>query len=980
MKKILRCICLVLVFTFVLSTYYSVAAIESQYDKINKMVSIAENEVGYIETTYDDGSFYSKYGDWFGVPNGAWCAMFISWCADKAEISNSIIPKFSSCSEGQKWFQNKGLWKTKDQYTPQPGDIIFLKECKHVGIVKSVDDSIIHTIEGNAADSNGKNFGVRERCYEILSDTITGYGIPNKTAWDTSNGIANQKAPAYMLPNDNSDTVWEIWKNDELEVICQDGDYYLVMYPFLSTGKYVCAFVKKNTVDLSVNVPNAEEFYLNSNGMTTSQVNLYHNDSDSSLMSGTGVDKKIRGVIPSGSSVKVLFKRNNYYFVKYGNITGFAKCGEINISEQPTLQSVKICFGDVDNDGKVSIADVTVIQKYLAQMLKLTANQIKAADVNADKNVTISDATTIQKFLVKAILKLPADEITSENPSEMIPVDVTAINVVNSGDIILGETKKINYNVLPENASDKTVFWVSSDDNIVSVDDSGVMTANKTGTAQITGISKNNIRTNFTVTVRKRNIEPSSIEISNKNPAVMNNGDKLQLSAVISPLDTTDKSITWTSSNSDVASVDQNGLVTANNAGIASITAKTVNSAIYSSATIRVNRTTTYIENGTYCLKLKNTNSYLDHQGGVTNGTNVHLWDGDGNSNPNQKISLERIDDNRYLLRSSSSTDLLIDVNRGSSYSDPISVGKNVDLWKNNDWEAQEWLFTKTYDGYYIIRLNMFQGGAIEASGKDNGSNIFYGAYNCENDMQKWELVKSNPHPIIETPYWVYNTGSVGNVHVRSGPGSNYSSIGGFNEGQQISVIGGPYNNEWYKVRGANRHDGSIIEGYTHKDYLTPVQPTPEENTIEQKFNELRTRYINGQYWNKYNDYYGNKTGTIPCKCASSCTYNCSCKCGAFIYNGAEIAWQCHGYALKLGYELYGSNPNNWSVSYTLNDVRPGDIIRYLNNGHTVMVTAVSGNTVTFTDCNWSGPCKVRWDATLNKSDFTGLTKVLKHP
>lgn len=75
-------------------------------------------------------------------------------------------------------------------------------------------------------------------------------------------------------------------------------------------------------------------------------------------------------------------------------------------------------------------------------------------------------------------------------------------------------------------------------------------------------------------------------------------------------------------------------------------------------------------------MKLKGTSSYLDHQGGTSNGTNVHLWSGDGNSNNNQKIVIDRIDDNRYMLRSAASNNLLIDVNRGSSYSDPIAIGK----------------------------------------------------------------------------------------------------------------------------------------------------------------------------------------------------------------------------------------------------------------------------------------------------------------
>lgn len=471
-------------------------------------------------------------------------------------------------------------------------------------------------------------------------------------------------------------------------------------------------------------------------------------------------------------------------------------------------------------------------------------------------------------------------------------------------------------------------------------------------------------------------VNPNSITLNNANPPVLHNGETYQLTATISPENTTNKNVYWSSSNPDIASVNELGLVTAKSAGTVTITASTVDADIRTTATIRVNQTTSYISDGTYCFKLKGTNSYMDHQGGTTNGTNIHIWNGDGNSNNNQKYNIQRIDDNRYMLWSATSNNLLVDLNRGSSYSDPIEIGKNIDLWQNNDWEAQEWLFTKTYDGYYIIRLNTLQSGAIEAGGINDGDNIYLGTYNPENDRQKWELVNTSAVVIPETTAWVCNTAEVGNVNVRSGPGTNYASIGGFNEGQQVTIIGDT-SAEWLKVRGADRHTGATIEGYSHRDYYTinpPSTPTPSD-PLQAKIAELKTRFVNGQYWNKYNSADGSRTGTTPCYCSNTCIATCACQCG-----GYDNAWQCHGYALRIGYELFGSSPRTWSKAYTLDNLQPGDIIRYLNDGHTVVVTEVSGDTVTITDCNWIGPCKVRWDAQMSKSQFTGLTYVMKHP
>ena len=942
----------------------NVSAVEE--DIYKKMVSIANNEVGYVETTYSDGTFSSKYGEWYGIPKGAWCAMFVSWCANQAGISTESIPKFASCSVGIQWFQNKGLWKEKSGYTPSVGDIVFLHQGTHVGIVDSFKNGVLGTVEGNASDENGENFAVRKKFYSSSSSDITGYGIPDKTIMSKINGKAIQKQTAYMLPNASSQTVWEIWKDDDLQVICKDGSYYLVMYPFLSTGKFVCAYVPVSTVSTSADIPNATNFYLNQKATVKANSDIYHNPSDGSLLSNSGEDKKVRATVTTGENCQILFADGDYYFIKTdSNLTGFIK--QANLTTKSNIiesGSSNIC-GDVDNNGKVGLSDAIALSRYLLGRMTSSQIQLSAADTNKDGNVDIKDVVIIQRYLLGYIERLP----------NVPTVEVEEIWLPSSMELKVNETRSVAYSVIPDNATDKTLSWTSKNTSIATVSNTGTITGKGVGTTQIIATANNGVQKGITVNVVRNYVDVTGISINNVNPAPVYSGTNISLGATVSPSDATDKSVTWTSSNPDVASVDSNGNVTTKSAGTVTITATSSNQSVKATSTVKVNQLVSYIENGNYTLKLKGTNMYLDHQGGSANGTNVHLWEGDGQSNSNQKIRTERIDDNRYKLWSLSNSKFMIDVNRGSSYSDPLKIGLNVDLWENNDWQAQEWLFTKTYDGYYILRLNMLQEGALEAAGKSNGANIFYGTYNCDNDMQKWELVGTN---IIETQGQIYNTEDIGNVHVRSGPGSNYPSIGGFNEGQIITVIGDT-SATWLKVRGANRHNKSeIIEGYTHRDYI--IIPPPPIDDLAKKFRELQTRFVHGQYWNGYNASDYSHTGTIPCNCSRTCTGNCSCRCGQFYYNGQWVAAQCHGYALRLGYEIYGNNPAQWAREYTLDNVRPGDIIRYLNNGHTVMVTGVSGNTITFTDCNYIGPCKVRWNAQMTKSQFTGFSYVLKHP
>jgi len=108
-----------------------------------------------------------------------WCACFVSWCADQCGyIDAGIIPKFSLCTDGIAWFKQQGQWPDAN-YTPIPGDIIFFDwgadgSCDHVGIVESVENGVVNTIEGNSGDSCARrNYPLGEaRLWDMVSQLI----------------------------------------------------------------------------------------------------------------------------------------------------------------------------------------------------------------------------------------------------------------------------------------------------------------------------------------------------------------------------------------------------------------------------------------------------------------------------------------------------------------------------------------------------------------------------------------------------------------------------------------------------------------------------------------------------------------------------------------------------------------------------------------------------------------------------------------
>ena len=134
------------------------------------------------------------------------------------------------------------------------------------------------------------------------------------------------------------------------------------------------------------------------------------------------------------------------------------------------------------------------------------------------------------------------------------------------------ETFQLTATVKPDNATDKTVTWSTSNAAIATVSNNGLVTAVAEGSATITAKAGDKTAT-CTVTVAKKVIDVSSITLSNTSIALTEQ-ETFQLSATVNPSNATDKTVTWSSSNTAVATVSNNGLVTAVKEGSATITAK----------------------------------------------------------------------------------------------------------------------------------------------------------------------------------------------------------------------------------------------------------------------------------------------------------------------------------------------------------------------------------------------------------------------
>lgn len=130
-------------------------------------------------------------------------------------------------------------------------------------------------------------------------------------------------------------------------------------------------------------------------------------------------------------------------------------------------------------------------------------------------------------------------------------------------------TAKLTATVAPDNASNKDVTWSSSDTSVATVTNTGSVKAVKNGSAVITAKTDNGLTAQCTVTVTT---PISSFSVKPAKTKTMDIDGTFTITAKIYPANCNDKTLLYSSSNEDVAVVDENGTVTAVSAGTAKIT------------------------------------------------------------------------------------------------------------------------------------------------------------------------------------------------------------------------------------------------------------------------------------------------------------------------------------------------------------------------------------------------------------------------
>ena len=211
------------------------------------IVNIAKSQIGYQEGSSSSklsgesygGNNCTEYGRWYGLQD-MWCAMFVSWCANVAGISTSIVPKHCFTPDGLSWFRARGLAYTRKavangSYTPQAGDIIYFKSARnsnttnHIGIVTGYSNGTVYTIEGNSSSATISTNGgaVVSKSYSISNTYIVYICKPNYKNTGSSNNTGS--SGTNYTGNNN-------WVPDSVQHLVFDPTYYSSKYADLKAA------------------------------------------------------------------------------------------------------------------------------------------------------------------------------------------------------------------------------------------------------------------------------------------------------------------------------------------------------------------------------------------------------------------------------------------------------------------------------------------------------------------------------------------------------------------------------------------------------------------------------------------------------------------------------------------------------------------------------------------------------------------------
>ena len=281
------------------------------------------------------------------------------------------------------------------------------------------------------------------------------------------------------------------------------------------------------------------------------------------------------------SECEIQLSDDELFFYDDGEVANFGEgqC-DVTVTNGDYSTSARIIAQDMDVERMIGLSFATPI--ITLNKGESITNAVVIAPENADINSVVwnsSDTSiaTVENGLVTGISSGTTTITAFSEDDNTIKAQYT-VNVVIplSGIIVPGETtliekgqsKQLLYYKYPADTTVDDITFASSDPDIVEVDEDGVITAKASGVAEIQ-ISSGDVSATVDVDVFNL-LDGISLDVKT---AQVKARESLQLNVIYEPEDTTFRDVSWTSSKESVATVDENGIVTAHGKGLTTITA-----------------------------------------------------------------------------------------------------------------------------------------------------------------------------------------------------------------------------------------------------------------------------------------------------------------------------------------------------------------------------------------------------------------------
>lgn len=285
---------------------------------------------------------------------------------------------------------------------------------------------------------------------------------------------------------------------------------------------------------------------------------------------GSSIHRHLRAEVEPGTYYIMVMQVSNYKYLYVGEPYG------ISVEFEPSTQTIPVTSVSLNkssitlNQGATETLSASVSPTNATnRSVTWSSSNTSVATVSSTGQVAaVNPGTAVITVRTNDSNKTATCTVTVTAPAT--PVASVSLNK-NSISLNVGATETLSATVSPANATNRSVTWSSSNTSVATVNTNGRVTAVAPGTAVITVRTVDGNKTErCTVTVTASVVSVNSVTL-NRSIITLSVGATETLSATISPANASNKTISWVSGDPDIASVNQNGMVTGKKAGTATI-------------------------------------------------------------------------------------------------------------------------------------------------------------------------------------------------------------------------------------------------------------------------------------------------------------------------------------------------------------------------------------------------------------------------